>query len=446
MAVIKNKNKSAVKSKRIAYNGSVYISFDYENEHIDIDKMNIAYLYIDSSYEANVLPIMYLGLLVNDELYNKINKYKSTGQFTLSVKKFILNSKTTVEKVILEDTFSYIPSTSNVNPLQELTEASPNKGKDKYRQILIGLISKTMMNTMRKSFNGVYSKVNESTLVSLALEGTNPLIERLTTNKNYTSLIVPPMSTRYQFLKFIFEKDPFYTTDFILFMDFTRTYLLSKNGKEVKADDGKPNSVIIQISEVTSREGYEEGMSVADDHYSIDINPMDFRVVNNETSDKIVDNITVIDDHNNITNLDVDYPDETKGLNSKKVFVRNNNPSILKNELELGQVRVQVVKSYIDGSIFTPNKTYNLICNKGNEKYNGDYMLENKQEIFKPEVNDFQMSVVLTLRKIGKLNQATQTKNGSEKYTKTVNKAVTSTGKRSTTAALRSQANVRKAN
>lgn len=431
-------------TKRIAYNGMISLSFDYENEHIAIPKMNIAYLYIDSSYEANVLPILYLGLLINDDLYNKIEKYKSTGEFTITVKKYILNSKTTSNKVILKDTFSYIPSTSSSNIMQELNEASPNQGRDHYRQILIGLISKTMMNSMRQSYNGVYNSVSESSLVSLALEGTNPVIERLTTNKNYKSIIIPPLSTRYQLLRFIFDKDPFFTTDFILFMDFNRTYLLAKNGKKVSANDGNPDSVLIKINEVTEADAYYEGMDIADGYYYLNISPTDFKVVNNEASDKMVDNITVIDDNNNITNLDIDYPDETVGLNSKRIFVRNNNPSIIKNELELGQTRVQIVKSYLDGSVFTPNKTYNLICNKGNEKYDGLYILENKQEIFKPRVNDFQMSVVLTLRKVGKLNEATRSKSGSNKYKKEVNKAVTSSGKCTTTAALIDKANVRK--
>lgn len=434
-------------SKRIAYNARITLSFDYENEHISIDTMNIAYLYIDSSYVANVLPIIYLGLLVNDTLYNKIVEYKSTGSFTVDIKKFSVNKKqTTTGKSILKDHFSYLLSTNTANFMQDLNEASPNKGEDMKRQILIGLISKEMTNKLRKSFNGVYNNVSESTLVSLALEGTNPVIERLTTNKNYKSIIIPPLATRYQLLKYIFDKDPFYSTQFVMFMDFNRTYLLSQNGKKVSAEDGKPDSVLIKVNSIMSNASYFEGMSVADDHYYLDIAPTDIKILSNDSSNKMVDNVTIIDENNNISNLDIDYDNQTKGLNSKQVIVRSNNPELLKNTLESNQVRVQVVKSYIDGSVFTPNKTYNLINDKGNEQFDGLYILENKQEVFKPTVDDFQMSVVLTLRKVGKMNQAIVSKSGQLQYKKSINKAVTSSGKRSTTAALRTQANTRKVN
>lgn len=436
-----------ITSQRIAYNANIALSFDYENEHIPIENMKIAYLYIDSSYEANVLPIIYLGLLVNDDLFNKIVEYKATASFTLLIRKFILNGQnTTAGKTILNDHFSYILSNNSANYMQELNEAGANQGKDNYRQILVALISTTMTNKLRQPFNGVYNNVSESTLVSLALEGTNPIIERLEVNKTYSSIIIPPLSTRYQLLQYVFNKDPFYTTNFIMFMDFKRTYLLSQNGKKVSANDGKPDSVLIRVNSIMSNAAYGEGMALADDHYILELCPTDINISKNDSMNKIVDNVSVINDNNVVTNLDIDYPNETVGLNAKKTFVRSNNAELIKNTLEASNVRVQVVKSYIDGSVFTPNKTYNLINDKGNEEYNGLYMLENKQEIFKPTVNDFQMSVVLTLRKIGKLNQATVGKSGQLQYKKSVNKAVTPTGKRSTTAALIKKANVRSSN
>ena len=432
------------KSQRIAYNAEITLSFDYDNEHVPIDRSKIMYILIDSEYETNVLPTIYLNLLVEDYLYHMITAYRSSGKFTLTIKKFIVNSNTTASKIILKDSFSYIPNINSENYMHDLNNASPNRGRDQYRRMLIGLVSKTMTNKMRKSFNGVYNNVNESTMVALALEGTKPLIERLSTNKSYKSIIVPPLSTRYQLLKYIFEKDPFYDTEFVLFMDFNRTYLLSKTGKKTPANDGTPDSVIIDVGEITSSDAFLEGITITDDHYYININPVDFSVVSDKAGSMVMDNITVIDENNKITNLDIDYPDETKGLTRKQIFIRNNNPELLKNTLELNNTRIRIAKMYIDGSSLTPNKIYNITNYKGNDEYNGSYILESKQEFFKPTTSAFQMSVVLTLKKVGKLNQSTDSKSKISKYTKKENKAVTSTGKRSTTAAMKTTANVRK--
>ena len=107
--------KKVTKTKRVAHNAQITLSFDYENEHIPIDTQQIAYIFIDYEYETNVLPTMYMSLLINDELYDKITDHQETGEFTITIKKFILNSQTTSGKTILKDTFSYIPSNTSGN-------------------------------------------------------------------------------------------------------------------------------------------------------------------------------------------------------------------------------------------------------------------------------------------------------------------------------------------
>ena len=141
------------KTQRIAYNAEITLSFDYENEHIPIDRSKIMYILIDSEYESNVLPTIYMNLLVEDSLYDMITAYSSTGEFTLTIKKFITNSKTTAGKVILKDSFSYIPNMTTENYMHDLNNASPNQGRDQYRRMLIGLVSKTMTNIKKVAYH-----------------------------------------------------------------------------------------------------------------------------------------------------------------------------------------------------------------------------------------------------------------------------------------------------
>ena len=109
----------------------------------------------------------------------------------------------------------------------------------------------------------------------------------------------------------------------------------------------------------------------------------------------------------------------------------------------MNQARIQVVKKHVDTSVFTPNKEYSVTNFLGNSVYNGSYMLESKQEVFRPEVDDYQMSVVLTMKKIGKLNKITEDKAKGKSYSKSGNKAVTPTSRRTTTASQITDANPR---
>lgn len=433
------------KSQRIGYSAQISLSFFDGNETIDINPNKINYITINCLYGANIMPAIYLSLLVNDDLYARLNRCKEKGQFRLTIKKAQLKSKYTSAKTIIKDTFNYILSTNEENFKADLIAQSPTGGSDNYRKMLIALISKEMLNISRQSYNGSYSKVNESSLVALALEGNKkPVIERLETNKKYDTIIIPPLSSRYQLIKYIFNKDPFYSTGFMYFMDFDRTYLLSKNGKKVSAQDGKPDSVILDVSPILTKEAFYDGMSIADDHYHVNINPTDFHVISDDSSNKTMGTVTTINDHGKITNTDLDLDDEIEGLTKAQKFMRYNNPEYMKNIIESNQTRIVVSKNYVDGMIFSPNKEYNLINTVGgNSKYNGKYVLESKTMTFRPTVEDFQMSVALILQKVGKLNQVVENKAGKMGYTKTTNKAVTSTGKKSTTAAMKSSANVR---
>lgn len=431
-------------SNRITYNAQVTLSLSTSTEVIPIPYNKISYIYIDDSYEANVLPIIYMELLANDDMLNTLIDNRSTGEFNLQIKKIQSNSSTSIAKAIIDDRFSYIISKTTQNIASELIKGNSVGGADNFKKILIGLVSKSMINKMRKTFNGVYNNINESTLISLALEDTDPIIEKLSTNKTYSSIVVPPVTTRYQLLKYIFEKDPFYNTEFILFMDFDKTYLLSRNGKKVTADDGNPDSVLIDIHDISSNRAFFDGMEISDDHYYIDIGPSSFTIIQDQSTSKSLENLTIINENNDISTLDIDYDDQIQGITKGKAFVRMNNPGVVKHTIEANQLRIYVSKEFIDPSILTPNKEYNVINYKDNSKYNGNYILESKQVVFIPRSDDFKIAVSMTLKKVGKLNQATESKDGKLSYTKIINKAVTQTGKRSTTAAKKSLANVRK--
>ena len=419
-------------TKRIAYNAEIKLSYSYPGGTINIDQLKIGYIMIDYDYENNVMPIIYLSLLVTDIEYNMYNKYRDSGRFNLNIRKYAMNSNTTLSKNVINGSFTYIPSTSSANMMEDLN-GTGTMGVQ-YRRVLIGLIPVDITNMLRQSCNGVYKKIDQATLVSMALEGLNPVVEQLAYNEEYKTLVVPPLSTRYQLLNYVFEKDPFYDTNFRFFIDFDRAYLLSKRGIAVPCGDGKPDDIIIDIVNITSDTAFYEGMAIVNNSYYLYINPADASLVSDEGQEKMVNNVTVVDEDKGINNVDLDYLKQTS-ISNKKITVRSESANLVKNELELGKSIVEVVKKHADGTGLTPNKRYTLKNFQENRSFDGQYLLSYKREFYKPQIADFELSINLGLKKIGKLNaiKVPSAKNGKS-YTAESNKAVSATSTKTSTA------------
>ena len=93
-------------TKRIAYNARVSLSYTYPGGTIRIDPIKIGYIMTEYDYENNVMPIIYLSLLVTDIEYDMYNKNRDNGRFNLSISKYAMNSETTLAKTIINDSFS----------------------------------------------------------------------------------------------------------------------------------------------------------------------------------------------------------------------------------------------------------------------------------------------------------------------------------------------------
>ena len=388
---------------RQAYTAKIELAFDYNGIRERINPEKIVYLMIEHDYENQVLPIIYISLSVNNNLYNKIINYKKFAKFYLNITKQNKNSLSSLSKKSISGTFSYIPSTTNPNFQEELSSGD-NFIDNSYKRIMIGLVSIELTNKLRKSFNGIYNNIDQKTLIGLALEDTNCIIENIPYNEKYSSILIPPISSRYQMLKFIFEKDNFYDTNFRYFMDFENSYLLSKRGDSINAHDGQLSSIIVDIRSVTTEEAYYDGIEIKNGAYYIYINPTNSNVTINEGTEKIANQIIAVDE-DNIQNLNLDI-NNTDGSNVKQMFVRSDNAALYKNELETNTIITEIMKQHIDGSAFTPNKSI-LVNNYGEyQKYNGKYLMIYKREFYKCIAGEFLLSCVVGLKKIGNIQPA----------------------------------------
>ncbi len=389
---------ASANTSRQAFNASVNLSFLLDKQNIIIAPERIKYIIIDTNYESEVMPKIYMNISVDTSLYNYITNYRDQGRFKLRITRKNLFSSTSLGDVIVDEDFAYIPSTTNADYLRDVSEGGSSD--DSYKNIIIGLISIRIINNLRKSFNQIYNNIDQQTLVGIATEGLNIIVQSLNYNMKYDSILIPPVSTRNEFLKFIFDLDNFYNTNYLFFMDFKRSYLLARDGIGVPNSDDPLNDVYIDIKSLSNDTSYYDGIDIINKSYYLYVNPVDSNVIVPDGISKIVNRLIVIDDDIELQQLDVTL-NSSFNETIKDMFVRTNNGSIVKNELEQSNVIVEISKKQVDGYSFTPNKSY-IVHNFGNYgKYNGKYILSGKKEYFRVTAGgDFISSCYLALRKV----------------------------------------------
>ena len=278
-----------------AYKGSVTLAFDYKpgvNSSVHretIESERIKFMIIENTYEnKNILPIVYISLRVSDNMYNKIVSTNETSKFYLRVSKKDGLSKNSSFTKVIEDTFTYVASTTNVS----YTDNLALNALDPYKGIIIGLVSEEMTNKLRKTYNGIYHNIDQASLIKIATEGLGKIIMAPAKyNKLYPEFVIPPISSRFRLLNFLFEQDPYYDSMFTFFMDFNKTYLIPKNGIGVDAKDGFPVNIIINIKDYTAYEAYTDGYEINNGAYVLYINGANTNLSVNNATSKVANNI-----------------------------------------------------------------------------------------------------------------------------------------------------------
>ena len=426
------------------YKGSIKVTFLYKGKtKIAINDDQIVYLMIESDYNnTHILPIIYLSISIDNDLYNKITEDSSASKFNINIKKKNVMSKSSVQQKVISENFNYVTSSNSVNYTSILNEGAKKvSGNSKtasndqsYRTLMIGLVSIKQTNTLRKNFNGIYNNIDTSTLLAIALEGTETIVETPKYNTNYSSYYVSPVTTRYQMINSLFKKDPFYDTQFRYFMDFDRSYLLSKDGKAVQVAKGTPQNVIIDVKDITDTDAYKEGFTEANGSYVVYVNSSDVSIIENNSTEKVTTNIVAVDDDTSGTLSTGIDGNTSEDSDTKVTYVRGNNAKVVRNDIESNNVLIQLIKRNIDTAIFTPNRSITIRNFVGNEKFNGNYVLLSKKEVYKLDAGEFTIACTISLCRVPDNVEAEMKEAKKKKSTKKSSSTTTkSTKKNSTT-------------
>ena len=369
------------------FKGKIQLRFqDNQDNIIDIDPNRIIYMMIDYDYVNNIIPTIILSISVNLKLYNMIASQYDRSKFILELKGNNTLSSNSIDKIKFNDIFQYIPSSANED--YRIIE-DPETYVDSYKEISIGLVSMKMLNIMRTTFNGVYKNVLTKDLVNIALEGINNVcIEPVKYDRHYDELVVPVCDSRYKLLEFLFDKESFYDTQFRLFMDFKRCYLLSQSGYGIKTSDSSINDVIMNIRKIDDPTSFSNGYTVSNNAYIVNVNQTNCTIKVNTSRQKAIDKIVGFNDFKDPESFKYNNTEENyNGLNEKALYIREKDEdslqNVVKNMIDNSQVRVEVIDQNIDPDIFQINNSYSLKFNGSNDEYSGKYLLLSKKVFYK---------------------------------------------------------------
>ena len=266
-----------------------------------------------------------------------------------------------------------------------------------------------LMNNARTGFYGNFGEIDTATIIGKALEGLDSngkevVVKAPIYNTLFEKQVIPVLNSRKKLLKYIFNQSPFYDTDFIFYMDFDRSYLVDLNGEGCQVNDGELHDVIFDIREVTSDQSYIEGITVQNGANYIYVNASDTSLKINKSQDNIANQLVVVPEEgiteenrdNFIVDIDIN---SREGSSIKQAFKRASNAKLYKNLMESNIAIMEIERSHINGTVFTPNKKY-MIKNYKDGTYDGTYTLLYKLELIVNNAGVFNSSCRFGLRKV----------------------------------------------
>lgn len=389
---------------------TVDISYISNNKEIDLDSKTINTLTISHNYEKYTQPLILISMQIQTHILNKMKKRAKIDKIYLKIQNYDSKSNSKVLKTYIEEQFNYYFSDSNLDYSYDLDEQAQEdqSQSNSYQKVQFALLKPQLVNNINKKvYNAVY---NSGDIMSVVLDNMpnvkNCVIEPFDNKKKIKNLVIVPTSGIVNLLKYLNRKYSFYKTNYRFYMDFNKTYLLSKKGKAIDIKDGNFNNIKIEIKTNIEENARTIGM-VIDKTNKVYIIPVD---VNNTTtdidltSDKNYNNIYAIDSNGNTNSVDLD---NNKAMDTDTIStvykVENGNLEfidVLKSDIKLNSNIINITKADLDVSVITPNRAYNLQHIDKYKSLNGKYLIMQKQEVYMQQDNEFRCSTMLSLAKV----------------------------------------------
>ena len=191
----------------VEYRYKVGLTYIYNDEEIGIEEESIQYIVIDSNYLNRNFPIIYISLNIKSLLYDKMLANIDRDTVVLSISKYVEEDKQSVSKKYIKDEFIYIFNETNPTENADLEKqaADSEDNSNAYTNVIMGLISKDLLNGNNKRYNDVICKTNMISVVfDYLTEIANKIVlEPFDNNITLDNFIIPPITSTSKLLRYL---------------------------------------------------------------------------------------------------------------------------------------------------------------------------------------------------------------------------------------------------
>lgn len=390
------------------YRYKISAVFTYDDIVIDIPSESIQMLTTNYDYNTYNMPIFYVDFRLNSNLYDMMVLHSDTGKIIFTMRKYDNSTVRALNRKIIEQEFSYImPTDADYHrPLDKL-EVSNDKSDDSYKIGTLALIGYNNFEDNSVLYNDIIKYSNMISIVHKYTSHMNMVIEPFTNNEMIDWIIIPPLTSITNLLKFLNDFQPFYDKGYRYFRDFGKTYLLSNSGNPVSDGNDQYSTVVINILDTSDPLSKSIGISIDKERkaYVMTVDSLDTHMDIDTVRNKEYNSIMGI---NNSGETYTTALDTKTSSDKEKVYLYrtfdDDDPryevSNLKTEIDSSSVVLQLTRTEIDSSIITPNKEYIVQNYREFQEYNGRFILVSKKEVYIQQENEFVSNTLLVFKKV----------------------------------------------
>ncbi len=292
-----------------------------ENQTLNVYPENIKSIVRISDYIGRNEPMMMARMNLDKNFFDIIVKNAKDATLYLKIDKYNANeelqSKTTI-KYIEEEFTMVVSSDINYNKdldymkagreANEKAKFNPNdNAKDKYRELIIGLMSKKSIDANKVVANNVFRDTDMMSMACTYMTDLHLLLEPFDYNKTKDQFIMPPKDTLSTTIEYLNSVEVFYSTQYLFFIDEPYcTYLISRSGKGIQKKDEKYKDVFIQLRKSTDSMMAAPGMYEDDKNqrYAVDVPAVRSKYNIDHDSAKLYSELQAVINPNQLNNVD----------------------------------------------------------------------------------------------------------------------------------------------
>ena len=390
------------------YRYKISAVFTYDDVVIEMPSESIQMLTTNYDYNTYNMPIYYVDFRLNSNLYDMMVLNSETGKIVLTMRKYDNSTVRALNRKIVEQEFSYImPTDADYHrPLDKL-EVANDKSDDSYKVGTMALIGYNNFEENSVLYNDIIKNSNMISIVHKYTSHMNMVIEPFTNNEMIDWIIIPPLTSITNLLKFLNDFQPFYDKGYRYFRDFGKTYLLSNSGNPVPDGNDKYNTVVINILDTSDPVSKSIGIDIDKERkaYVMTVDSLDTHMDIDIVRNKEYNTIMGIGNSGQTytATLNIKGESDKEKLLLYRTFddedpqYKVNN---MKTEIDGSSVVLQLTRTEIDSSIITPNKEYIVQNYREFQEYNGRYILVSKKEVYIQQENEFVSNTLLVFKKV----------------------------------------------